>query len=103
MKALIKPTKVEWLSFSIMMPFICLLLNNLLFGVRAFTDVEVWLYSFPPDLFVWLCILVCSDIVHELAADKNAPFGANRPAAYHFGDLSFHDSIGCLCPYILFL
>ena len=47
MKALIRPTKVEWLSFSIMMPFICLLLNNLLFNARAFTDVEVWLYSFP--------------------------------------------------------
>jgi two-component system, LytTR family, sensor kinase len=47
MKALIRPTKIEWLSFAIMMPFICLLINNLLFGVRAFNDAEVWLYSFP--------------------------------------------------------
>jgi hypothetical protein len=47
MKTLIKPTKIEWLSFSIMMPFICFFINYLLFGARAATDVEVWLYSFP--------------------------------------------------------
>jgi two-component system, LytTR family, sensor kinase len=42
-----RPTKIEWLSFSIMMPFICLFINNLLFRGRAFTDWQVWLYSFP--------------------------------------------------------
>lgn len=47
MKIWIKPTRIEWISFSIMMPLICLLLNNLLFGYRAFTDAEVWLFSFP--------------------------------------------------------
>ncbi|HEU4471861.1 MAG TPA: histidine kinase [Flavisolibacter sp.] len=42
-----KPTKLEWMSFLLMMPFVCLLLNNLLFGERSLNDPDVWLFSFP--------------------------------------------------------
>jgi hypothetical protein len=42
-----KPTKIEWLSFAVMMPFICILLNHLLFGKRQLYDIDVWLFSFP--------------------------------------------------------
>lgn len=42
-----QPTKLEWVSFLLMMPFLCMLLNNLLFAGRSFTDPDVWLYSFP--------------------------------------------------------
>jgi len=55
MRKWIKPTRIEWKSFFIMMPFTCLLLNNLLFGYRAFHDAEVWLYSFPV-IYVIGCI-----------------------------------------------
>jgi two-component system, LytTR family, sensor kinase len=48
----IKPTRTEWTSFFVMMPFICLLINNLLFGSRAFTDAKVWLFSFPLIYFI---------------------------------------------------
>ena len=47
MKKWMKPTRIEWRSFFVMMPLICLLLDNLLFGYRAFQDIKVWLYSFP--------------------------------------------------------
>jgi two-component system, LytTR family, sensor kinase len=42
-----KPTKIEWITFFALMPFIDVVLNYLLFGDRIWTDVGVWLYSFP--------------------------------------------------------
>lgn len=42
-----KPTKLEWVSFLTMMPLLAMLLNNLLFGYRAFTDLRCWFYSYP--------------------------------------------------------
>ncbi|MDB5196871.1 MAG: hypothetical protein JWP88_1242 [Flaviaesturariibacter sp.] len=47
MRKWIAPSRMEWLSFFIMMPFLSLLLNNLLFRGQMFTDTRVWLYSFP--------------------------------------------------------
>ncbi|MCW3073042.1 MAG: hypothetical protein JWP69_111 [Flaviaesturariibacter sp.] len=47
MKSWARPSKVEWLSFFLMMPFLSILLNNLLFKGRMFTDVDVWIYSVP--------------------------------------------------------
>lgn len=47
MKHWMKPSKLEWLSFFAIMPLICILLNQLLFGPRQWNDKEIWLYSFP--------------------------------------------------------
>ncbi|TCJ17731.1 hypothetical protein EPD60_05965 [Flaviaesturariibacter flavus] len=43
----IRPNRTEWWSFLIAMPFISILLNNLLFRGRLFTDTRVWIYSVP--------------------------------------------------------
>ena len=47
MKTMMKPSKLEWISFITLMPFLCLLLNYLLFGSIFFSDPEKWLVSFP--------------------------------------------------------
>ena len=47
MKNWIKPSKIEWVSFIIMMPLVAALLNLILFGKRIWTDDRIWLYSFP--------------------------------------------------------
>lgn len=47
MKEWLKPRRVEWLSFFLMMPLLATTLNYLLFGLRAFTDSKIWFYSFP--------------------------------------------------------
>jgi hypothetical protein len=43
----VKPTRSQWLSLFLIMPFITFLLNNLLFGGRVFLDYRVWIFSFP--------------------------------------------------------
>jgi two-component system, LytTR family, sensor kinase len=47
MKLTVHPTKAQWLSLLIIMPFICFLLNNLLFCCEQLGDYKVWLFSFP--------------------------------------------------------
>ena len=47
MKTLIKPNRLEWMSFLVIMPFICFVVNNLLFNSREFYDYRVWAFSFP--------------------------------------------------------
>ena len=47
MKTLIKPNRLEWMSFLVIMPFICFVVNNLLFNAREFYDYRVWAFSFP--------------------------------------------------------
>lgn len=42
-----RPTRSEWLSFLIAMPFLSILLNNLLFDIRLFTDRDVWFFALP--------------------------------------------------------
>ena len=42
-----RPTKIEWITYFALMPFIDVLLNYLLFGDRIWHDVYIWLYSFP--------------------------------------------------------
>ena len=42
-----KPTKIEWITFFALMPFIDVVLNYLFFGDRIWHDVRIWLYSFP--------------------------------------------------------
>ncbi len=42
-----KPTRLEWISFLIMMPVLAVVLNQLLFGSRQWNDLDVWLFSFP--------------------------------------------------------
>jgi sensor histidine kinase YesM len=47
MKPWMKPFKIEWISFFTMMPFLCVLLNHLLFGERQWQDKDIWFFSFP--------------------------------------------------------
>jgi sensor histidine kinase YesM len=47
MKQWLKPLKIEWITWAIVTPFLCILINNLLFGSREFNDPGVWLVSFP--------------------------------------------------------
>jgi two-component system, LytTR family, sensor kinase len=47
MKQWMKPSKLEWISFFGIMPLLCILLNQLLFGSRQWHDPKVWLLSFP--------------------------------------------------------
>ena len=47
MKAWWTPTKLERTSYLIMMPVIAIVLNQLLFGLRQWSDIDIWLFSFP--------------------------------------------------------
>ena len=47
MKEWMKPTKLEWISFVAMMPVLAVVLNQLLFPTKNFSDRELWLFSFP--------------------------------------------------------
>ena len=47
MKAWMKPLRVEWLSFVVIMPLLCVMLNYLLFHERQFEDYRIWAFSFP--------------------------------------------------------
>lgn len=42
-----RPSRFEQMSFITMMPILGVVLNYLLFDERAFTDVQVWLFSYP--------------------------------------------------------
>lgn len=42
-----RPTKIEWITYFALMPFIDVLLNYLLFNDRIWQEVYIWLYSFP--------------------------------------------------------
>ncbi len=44
---LIKPSRLEWVSFIALMPFLAILLNYLLFGDEFFSNGRIWLFSFP--------------------------------------------------------
>jgi sensor histidine kinase YesM len=46
MKNWLKPNKVEWVSFLIIMPLLSFILNYLLFGSRTFSDYRIWGFSF---------------------------------------------------------
>lgn len=47
MKPWMKPSKLEWISFFTIMPLLCVLMNQLLFGSAQWSDARVWLFSFP--------------------------------------------------------
>lgn len=55
MKTWMKPSRLEWISFLTMMPLLCVLLNQLLFGSRQWTDPKIWLFSFPVIYLQGLC------------------------------------------------
>ncbi len=44
---LIKPSRLEWVSFIALMPFLTILLNYLLFGDEFLGNGRIWLFSFP--------------------------------------------------------
>lgn len=47
MKTWMKPVKVEWISFWTIMPILCVIMNQLLFGSRQWHDGKIWFFSFP--------------------------------------------------------
>ena len=47
MKAWLKPNKLEWLLFFIMMPVVSVAFNYLLFEDRLWSDKVIWQYSVP--------------------------------------------------------
>ena len=47
MREWMKPTKLEWISFFTMMPILAVVLNDLLFPSKNFSDPDLWLFSFP--------------------------------------------------------
>jgi two-component system LytT family sensor kinase len=47
MKAWMKPTRIEWVSYLTLMPVLALVLNLLLFGNRVWYDKNIWIYSMP--------------------------------------------------------
>ncbi len=49
-----KPTRVEWISFFALIPFLVFALNYLLFDERVFDDYKVWLFSFPIIILISL-------------------------------------------------
>ena len=42
-----KPSRLEWISFFVIMPLLAFGLNYLLFKDRLWHDGSVWLYSYP--------------------------------------------------------
>ncbi len=46
MKAWMKPSRLEWITFFTLMPVLSALLNHLLFGDRLWHEGDIWLYSF---------------------------------------------------------
>ena len=47
MNTLMKPSRLEWISFVLLMPFLAILLNYMLFGSGFFSNINLWLISFP--------------------------------------------------------
>ncbi len=61
-----KPTRVEWYSFLVSMPLIDLGINHIFFGDRVFSDIRIWLISFP---LIWVVGLL-TWYVHVWSAHK---------------------------------
>jgi len=55
MKQWMKPTRLEWISFFTIMPLLCLIMNQLLFGARQWHDEKIWFFSFPVIYLEGLC------------------------------------------------
>jgi len=55
MKTWMKPVKVEWISFLAIMPLLCVIMNQLLFGDRQWHDAKIWFLSFPLIYLEGLC------------------------------------------------
>lgn len=47
MKEWLKPTRLEWITFLVLMPVLASVLNYLVFGDRIWNDKQIWFYSFP--------------------------------------------------------
>jgi hypothetical protein len=55
MKHWMKPSKLEWISFFAIMPLLCIVVNQLLFGARQWHDSKIWLFSFPAIYLQGFC------------------------------------------------
>ncbi|RYY39383.1 MAG: hypothetical protein EOO08_11115 [Chitinophagaceae bacterium] len=63
----LKPNRSEWLSFLIAMPFLSILLNNLLYNIRMFTDRDVWFFGLPAVFLIgWATWYVQILVMHGL-------------------------------------
>jgi sensor histidine kinase YesM len=50
-----KPGRIEWMTFLVLMPFINIIINYLLFEERLLTDYRVWVFSFPLVHLIGFC------------------------------------------------
>jgi two-component system, LytTR family, sensor kinase len=55
MKQWMKPAKLEWISFLTIMPLLCIMLNQLLFGSEQWKNEKIWLLSFPVVFIQGFC------------------------------------------------
>ena len=51
----LKPSRIEWISFLVLMPFINIIVNYLLFEDRLLTDYRIWLFSVPLVHLIGFC------------------------------------------------
>lgn len=72
MKKFRNPSKVEWYSFFIPMPFITLALNSIMYGPRTYTDSKVWFISFP-IIYVIGFLSWYTHTVYNAAIEKRFP------------------------------
>jgi two-component system, LytTR family, sensor kinase len=42
-----KPTRIEWVTFLVLMPVVNVIINYLLFEQRLFNEINIWLFSVP--------------------------------------------------------
>jgi len=55
MKQWMKPSRLEWVSFLTIMPLLCIIVNQLLFGSGQWQDEKIWFFSFPLIYLEGLC------------------------------------------------
>src|SRR4051812_27610095 len=50
-----RPTKIEWITFFVIMPLLDVVMNYLLFGNRVFDDYRIWAVGFPLIFLIGFC------------------------------------------------
>ncbi|MEJ0104807.1 MAG: hypothetical protein WDO19_20630 [Bacteroidota bacterium] len=91
----VKPSKVELYSFIISMPFIDLALNAILYGNRVYTDVRIWLISFPLIYSIGM-VSWYAQVSYNSFVEKKIPFACGKQqtdnckgACIYFNDVAF--------------
>ena len=69
---LLRPNKIEWASFFVLMPVIAIGTCFVLFGSRWYLDLNLWLYGFLyimiVGLFIWYTDVLLTRYIHDTFA-----------------------------------